>query len=768
MPSRTFIAFSSKDNFVAETIVAACESAQCPDTSLEPWNRNDASGRPIDQSVYSWINSADAFVADVSEPNHNVTYEVGLAIGMRKPVRLIRANNKDLKILESIGLLHNLGHDDYDGRDKLTQILEKHVPVGPWRQAKRNREQPVYFLQLSVLNDFVRRVASNIKKTLKLKFRSFNPQEIDRLTASEAFEQVSQSFGVIAIWENSDTPEAFRQNQRLVFTIGLARGLDIPFLLFAHENDRLPLDLDEIASRWSKTSDVNPIMLTFRDEIYEAQEAFVETRIESDRFLDLVHCGDPAAENEASQLANYFLETEQFRLTIGGELNIVLGRKGSGKTAIFLQARNKTRSDKSNIVVDLQPEGYQLIKLKEFVIEQLSHGARKEFVASFWEYIIWLEIAYKLLEKDEKRIRYDSRLMPSYDRLKAAYEQRAAGSGDFAERLAGLTERIVSRYESQSKEEDSKFSSSKILEIVYGSEIRSMRNEVLQYLKHKGIVFFLFDNLDRFWTTPSFTETDASIIIGLVESLTNIRRRFDQEDVDFYWAIFLRSDVFEFVVKGMADYGKLRVSSIEWNDRELLLSLFKNRILAGFKGKMAEWNEIWEAVSVQKVGEVATLDFLIESSLMRPRYLIRLFEMARRRAITLVKPKIEEADYQAALGELGWQVLEDFDRELADVVPNAEQLLFDVAQIGSKMSLNDLRKTINQKVSEPLMVERIIDVLIWTGCIGVQGSTGVTYISDCEFKRPYIRALLKDPEVKIIVFHPTLAAIIASPSQGAL
>ena len=325
MASRTFIAFSSEDSIVADTIVAACEAVRCPDISLEPWNRNDSSGYPIDQSVYSWVDSADSFVADISEPNHNVTYEIGLAIGMRKPVRLMRANSKDLKILESIGLLHNLGHNDYDGRDKLAQILRKSVPVAPWPRTKRNREQPVYFLQLSVPDNFLRQVASKIKKTLRLKFRSFNPREIDRLTATEAFEHVSQSFGVIAVWDHSNTSEAFRQNQRSAFAIGLARGLDIPFLLFAHASHRLPLDLDGIATRWSEAPDVDAIMHDFRDDIYEAQEAFVETHIESDRFLDRVHCGDPAAENEAAQLANYFLETEQFRLTMVGDLNIVLG-----------------------------------------------------------------------------------------------------------------------------------------------------------------------------------------------------------------------------------------------------------------------------------------------------------------------------------------------------------------------------------------------------------------------------------------------------------
>ena len=765
MTSRTFVAFSSSDTILVDTILSACKAARRSDTTLEPWNRNDPSGYPIDKSVYNWVESADTFIADISEPNDNVIYEIGLAIGMRKPVRLIRASSKDIRLLTSIGLLHNVGHDEYDNGNTLVKVLEKREPVAVWPRANRNREHPVYFLQLPVFDSFSRKVSSQIKKTLKLKFRNLNPREIDRLTATEAFEQVSQSFGVIAIWDESEPPQSKRQNQRTAFAIGLARGLDIPFLLFAHKDNRLPLDLDEIATRWSNISDLAGIMRSFRDEVYEAQESFVEIKSHTGRFLDNVYCGDPAAENEAAQLANYFLETEQFRLTTGGDLNILLGRKGSGKTAIFLQARNQTRANKSNIVIDLQPEGYQLIRMKEFILEQLSIGARKEFIASFWEYIVWLEIAYKLLEKDQRRVRYDSRLLPAYDQLQEAYTKRVDGlSGDFTERLEALVDRIVARYSEHAAEKtNGGLSSSKILEIVYGSEIGGIRDDVLQYLKLKGIVFFLFDNLDRFWTAPSFTDIDALIVTGLVESLIDIRKRFAQRSIDFYWAVFLRSDVFEFVVKGMADYGKLSVASVEWNDPELLVKLFKNRILEGFRGNLKNWSEIWEAVTVQNVGSQTTLDFLVESSLMRPRYLIRLFETARRRAITLGKSKIDEDDYRAGLDELGWQVLEDFDRELVDIVPNVKELMFDLVQLGTRMSLHKLRSTIGEKVNSPAMVETIIDVLIWTGCIGVQGSGGVTYISDCGFKRPFIRSLLRDDQQELVVFHPTLATIIGAP-----
>ena len=96
---------------------------------------------------------------------------------------------------------------------------------------------------------------------------------------------------------------------------------------------------------------------------------------------------------EATQLDTYFLETEQFRLTLTGDLNIILGRKGSGKTAIFLQARNKVRANKNNIVVDLAPEGFQLIKLKEL-------RARPQIIESTFDrvrYGVYNQAEYRML-----------------------------------------------------------------------------------------------------------------------------------------------------------------------------------------------------------------------------------------------------------------------------------------------------------------------------------------------------------------------------------
>src|SRR5690606_7045589 len=85
-----------------------------------------------------------------------------------------------------------------------------------------------------------------------------------------------------------------------------------------------------------------------------------------------------------------------------GEANIVVGRKGAGKSAIFLQIRDRERAKKDNIVLDLKPDGYKLIKFKETILSFLQEGTFQHTIMAFWEYVLLLEICYKILEKDRE------------------------------------------------------------------------------------------------------------------------------------------------------------------------------------------------------------------------------------------------------------------------------------------------------------------------------------------------------------------------------
>jgi hypothetical protein len=242
----------------------------------------------------------------------------------------------------------------------------------------------------------------------------------------------------------------------------------------AHEDARLPLDLHDQAIRWKEHSDFDRIIGEFRNEVADLQLDFVEVKPQGGNLLVQISCGDPTAENEAAGLSEYFLETEAYQRALNGAANILVGRKGSGKTAVFLQVRDRSRADKENIVIDLIPDGYQLIKMKEFILDQLGLGSRKEVIAAFWQYVLWLEIAYKLLEKDHQRAYRDPRLLKEYKKLEELFRSRVdTGAGDFSERLRLLSTNIIDRFEKAKKPgaNSKQLDSSSVIEIIYGQDI---------------------------------------------------------------------------------------------------------------------------------------------------------------------------------------------------------------------------------------------------------------------------------------------------------
>jgi len=760
--TKVFLAYASGNDFHATVICESAKAASTNDRVITPWSDKDTSGQQINKSVESWIQEADGFIGDISDVNMNVTYEVGYAIGLRKPVRLIRSIHKDYKKIQAIGLLNSLGHDPYDFQPKLTSLLKKKEIAPGWPLPSRNKDQPIFILQPPDPTDWARQAISAVKKVAKLKFRGFNPAEISRLNASEAFEHTAVSFGVVVFWVDSADLEAERNNQRAAFIFGLARGLDIPAVLIAHESSQLPLDLHDSAARWGRMDDIDGLIASFRDQVADEIIQYTGSDPSARRSpLANLEFGDPVAENEQSQLRDFFVKTNPYERALAGEAHVLVGRKGSGKSAVFLQVRDRSRSNKQNIVVDLMPEGYQLIKLKEYILDRLSLGTRKEVIAAFWEYILWLEVAYKILEKDAQRARYDSELLIRYQELEALFRKRVdTGQGDFSERLRLLSENIIARFSQRysNSAEAGVLRSSEVLEIIYAEDLARLRDSVLDYLKIKGFVLFLFDNLDRVWTPGGFTADDAIILIGLVEAMQEISRKFSKRDYDFRWILFVRSDVYEFLISGMADYGKLSTYSLEWTDRDQMLELFRQRLVT-YDGSDIEPVNLYD-VSVGHVSGQPVLDYLVDGSLMRPRYLIRLFETARRRALTLNRSKIIEADYIFALKELGWQVLEDLDREIADLVPDAQNFLFEILQHHEGLTPDKLRYLAGKSIADAEMIEKLIDVMVWNGSLGIRTSTGDKYIFNTGYKRQYISSIIRGDKNIELLIHPTLRASI--------
>jgi len=195
---------------------------------------------------------------------------------------------------------------------------------------------------------------------------------------------------------------------------------------------------------YRQPDDINDLITEFSAEVIEEMQVVNTNGTDNHTPLTDLILGDPMAENEMTTLGDYYLTTEEYMRVSRGEANMVVGRKGMGKTALFIQLRDKTRNDIRNIVVDLKPEGYQLKKLREDLLELLTEGSVEHLVVAFWEFLLYVEIANKILEKDAKKASYDHRLGDLYRELENSQKKVSlADEGDFSERLQGLVDEIL-------------------------------------------------------------------------------------------------------------------------------------------------------------------------------------------------------------------------------------------------------------------------------------------------------------------------------------
>ena len=116
------------------------------------------------------------------------------------------------------------------------------------------------------------------------------------------------------------------------------------------------------------------------------------------QLLKQISFGARVAEDETNELGNYFVETDQWDRIFGGEIDVVKGDKGAGKSAIYslLSAKSDELFDKRILLITAEePRGTPVFK--ELVTEP--PAAEAEFVGLWKLYLLSL-IAKKFQEFD--------------------------------------------------------------------------------------------------------------------------------------------------------------------------------------------------------------------------------------------------------------------------------------------------------------------------------------------------------------------------------
>lgn len=766
MPFRrksAFVAYPAAPKDLAQTIEVASQSLISQGHDITYWPQLEPFGTFIADDVREAIEICDVMVADITKPNMNVYYELGFAIGQGKIIAPVinTAFKEATSSIREIGLFSNIGYKSYENSVQLASIIQTESDVSLLELYRKdiNFSQPLYLVDTLRKTDFRNHVVSAIKAS-KSHYRSFDPVENQRISVVRLVAEVTSSSGVILPYLPAHIDDFEKHNLRAAFTAGLAAGLGRRFLLITDQKDLVgPTDYgDDIKVAPDQIAIADEVVAFCQNAAMEAQAIPKTAQRVKRSVLQTLTLGASAAENEFRDLEAYFVETSEYLRAVRGELNLITGRKGSGKSAIFFQTRDNARRQKGGVIVDLKPESHQLSAFREQILSAGDIGLFQHTIAAFWYFVILSEVLLEIYRRLDYRSKIDGSAFEALRAIENAFDEyQILEPGDFTTRLNRLTT-IIAREIRNAQSTGRTLTVQQVTNMVFGSGISSIRDLIIQNSEARYPITFLFDNVDKGWPATGVEEHDATIVRLLIEALGKVRNDFAKRDRDFISIVFVRHDVYDLVLDQTPDRGKSGQVSIDWTDRAKLSQVVYRRLQYGLGDKKAPFNELWSSVFPETVDGQPSLDYLLDHCLMRPRFLIDIVEGAIAHAINRGHASVTDVDCESAVADHSQSLIDDFGFEIRDVSGLTSDLLYHLIASDQRGERGYFVGKFTQGGLSDEQANKGVDLMLWYGLLGVVDRAGTDrYIYDYSYNMKRLKVEATQPLGEAtLVINPAL------------
>lgn len=362
--------------------------------------------------------------------------------------------------------------------------------------------------------------------------------------------------------------------------------------------------------------------------------------------------GDTTAENDNKMLSSAFIETPDFRTLIeSDDRTVVVGRRGTGKSALFINLKKHWAKDKKTISLTFSPEDTEIIGFRSLLRPfSGSFTLARAATRMLWRYAMLMEIAF-YISKHYKL----SDLVEKEDRLREHLDRWSESQTPFLTKCRKIAKSFLSI---DSPEEA-------IGDLPLNLELASIEESVLKLLsKSDRRVVILMDRLDEGY------EPDA-IGIGIIAGLAYAAVELNQKSAFIRPIIFLRDNVFRALAKEDPDYSRNiegQVIRLHW-DWALLLLLAAKRMKVTFQLDIEKDQRVWDRCTAGDLQGRDGFKKCLQFTLYRPRDLLSLlnesffcsFRHGRSTAI------LEDLEYAAK--SISVARLEDLWKEYQKIFP---------------------------------------------------------------------------------------------------
>ncbi len=328
--------------------------------------------------------------------------------------------------------------------------------------------------------------------------------------------------------------------------------------------------------------------------------------------LKNLNFGAPAAERDINQgLKEYFYESESYRRLRDTNKNIVLGNRGTGKSAIFkmLAEGFKLRGYQ---IIELAPEDYSYEILNDVLLKEKDGSWVKQGAyAAAWKYLIYSLTMKKIAEKDNNYLKKNCNKIFTYIR-----DNYSDGTYSKLDKLISYLKRIeglkIGTYEAGLKTRE--------LQKLYKlEEIHELIPELKSACSKYPIAIFV-DELDRGWDS---SEDAKAFVAGLFQAAITINELTPNLKV----FISLRKELYDNIPALYEDSQKVwdLFELIEWDEDDLLKMITK-RIEHSFPEMQGSTdNEKWSLIFAETLDyrQTKSFNYIVDRTLYRPRKIIQ-------------------------------------------------------------------------------------------------------------------------------------------------
>jgi hypothetical protein len=384
--------------------------------------------------------------------------------------------------------------------------------------------------------------------------------------------------------------------------------------------------------------------------------------------LSTIDFGHPEAEHDSLAIERSFYEAESWKAIVGGaEMPFVVGRKGSGKSAIAARLEFTAKQQGSWCFLRIVPANFRHVEVRDLLACLVNKNASWQYIyRKVWEGIIVGQIVRHMSECvcSHRIDRFSPELTQEIARFQTQCGFYVAALGD------ALSDVITKHVRDASKKTDalSQVELRQMLEpYPWTTLVHAIQREFAARNSSTEGMLIAIDGLDEHW------DTSAASLYFLAELLAVTKNLTATFGLPVRFLVCLRDSMFRALVDTRSiEYDKIEslVVNLEWNSRSLF-ELIARRV--------APSKKLDSAVSAlrdllpESVQETAVEEYLARHILQRPRDYVNFFKMLQRECGQ--EPRAGEGHVQDALGTYCANRLIDLENEFGFTYPGISRLI---------------------------------------------------------------------------------------------